>query len=180
VRGLKCRPDHAAPAARTPRPSRRRPDNARLSPRPSRRYHDSARRSPRPSRSEAAVARTVAVPPRRPCRSLIAIVSHRRLRAGELPHFLGRLPCVGGAPPLGRRAAPPPCSVAAPAEAKWAVHAGCASTVSTGRAPRGRGPRPRCATGPSAVSGPVALRLDFIFSEYIQFLANSKICVGFI
>jgi hypothetical protein len=132
--------------ARRPHPSRRRPDSARLSPRPSRRYHDSARRSPRPSRSEAAV------PPRRPCRSLVAIVSRHRLRAGELPHFLGRLPCVGGAPPLGRRAAPPPCRVAAPTEAKWAVHTGCASTVSTGRAPRGRGPRPRCATGPSAVS----------------------------
>jgi hypothetical protein len=28
--------------------------------------------------------------------------------------------------------------------------------------------------------GLVALGLDFIFSEYIQFLANSKICVGFI
>jgi hypothetical protein len=30
------------------------------------------------------------------------------------------------------------------------------------------------------VFGPVALGVDFLFSEYIQFLANSKICVGFI
>jgi hypothetical protein len=75
----------------------------------------------RPPRSEAAVARIVAVMPRQPHRSPIAVVPRRRLRAGEPPRFLGRLPCAGGAPPL-----------------------------------------------------------DFIFSEYIQFLTNSKICVGFI
>jgi hypothetical protein len=28
--------------------------------------------------------------------------------------------------------------------------------------------------------GPVAADLNFLFSKYIQFLANSKFCVGFI
>jgi hypothetical protein len=28
--------------------------------------------------------------------------------------------------------------------------------------------------------GPVTVELIFLFSEYIQFLTNSKICVGFI
>jgi hypothetical protein len=39
--------------------------------------------------------------------------------------------------------------------------------------------RRHCATGPSADSAQSHL-IFFIFSEYIQFLANSKICVGFI
>jgi hypothetical protein len=71
---------------------------------------------------------------------------------------------------------------------------GRASAVNTGRAPRGRGPCPRVAVGRARTVhvghaslcnwaerefGLVALKLIFLFSEYIQILANLKICVGF-
>jgi hypothetical protein len=52
---------------------------------------------------------------------------------------------------------------------------------------RAHGPSRRCGRGPCALCnwaerrfGPVAFDYIFIFSEYIQFLANSKICVVFI
>jgi hypothetical protein len=56
-----------------------------------------------------------------------------------------------------------------------------------GRAPRGRGPRVRFVGWPRRHSalgrggfGPVTLKLIFLFSEYIQVLVNSKMCVGFV
>jgi hypothetical protein len=72
-----------------------------------------------------------------------------------------------------------------------------------GRAPRGRGSCARMAVGHARVVhvgradaasvgqaplcnwaergfGPVTLELVFLFSDYIQILANLKICVGFI
>jgi hypothetical protein len=139
-------------------------------------------RASRPPWSEAAVARTIAVPPRQPRRSPVAVVPRRCPRAGEPPRFLDRLSCASGAPPLGRRAL---------------RHR--ARRVHALRRSRPSGPRTQAAPAPRAWAepvwswatralcnwaerscGPVALGLDFIFSEYIQFLANSKICVGFI
>jgi hypothetical protein len=61
--------------------------------------------------------------------------------------------------------------------------------------PHGRGPCTRCVRGPSRRRGrepratvhlgrawfrPRGTQIDFLFSEYIQFLTNSKNCVGFI
>jgi hypothetical protein len=166
------RPDSLAPRAaghRLPRSPCRRPD-----------YH-----GPKPS-----TPGSVAVPP---CRSPIAVVPRRRPHAGVPPRFLGRLPCISGVPLLGHRAAPPPCAsrarcvgrpswatCAASAEAKWVVHAGRTSAVSTGHARVAMGRAPALCDWVMRGFGPVALGLDFIFSKYIQFLANSKNCVGFI
>jgi hypothetical protein len=76
-----------------------------------------------------------------------------------------------------------------------AAHASRASAVNTGRAPHERGPCDRVAMGRARAVhvgqaplcnwaerefGPVALKLIFLFFEYIQILANLKICVGFI
>jgi hypothetical protein len=101
-------------------------------PRPSRCRPD--RRGPKPPTP------SVAVPPAaRPSTSRRAAVP------SPVSHpFLGRLPCAGAVPPLAHRAVPPLCSVAM---LSWAAHATPAEAVG-----REHGPRPRCATGPSAVS----------------------------
>jgi hypothetical protein len=41
------------------------------------------------------------------------------------------------------------------------------------------GPRAHCAAGPWRIQ-PIGIQFVFLFSKYIQILANSKICVGFI
>jgi hypothetical protein len=115
--GLKCRPHHAASAARTSRPSRRRPDSAHRSPRPSRHrpdHHGLKPPSPGPSPCHPTAAR-----PSPSCHAAVPALVSRAL-------FPRPSPVHRWAPPLGCR------------------------------------------------FGPVALGLDFIFSEYIQFLANSK------
>jgi hypothetical protein len=76
-----------------------------------------------------------------------------------------------------------------------AAHMGRASAVNTGRAQRGCGPCARVAVGRTRTVhvghaplcnwaerefGPVALKLIFLFSEYIQILVNLKFCLGFI
>jgi hypothetical protein len=52
------------------------------------------------------------------------------------------------------------------------VHVGRADAAGVGQAPL-------CIWAERGF-GPVALKLIFLFSEYIQILANLKICVGFI
>jgi hypothetical protein len=119
-----------------------------------------ARCRPPDSASRAVVAR----PPR-------PSTPRRRPRAGE-PPFLGRLPCTGTMPPPARRAAPPPCVVRCASRPSWAAHAGRASAASTGRALRGRGPRPRCATEPSVVLAqwhPVKFLYFLIYSIHCKF-----------
>jgi hypothetical protein len=54
----------------------------------------------------------------------------------------------------------------------WAAHAGRASAVHAGRAPRGRGQHPHCASGPSAVSTqwhPVKFYYFLIYSIQCEF-----------
>jgi hypothetical protein len=64
---------------------------------------------------------------------------------------------------------------------------GRASAVAMGRARCAHGPSQRCGRGPRATAQlgrarfqPSSSRISFSFSEYIQILANLKICVGFI
>jgi hypothetical protein len=94
--------------------------------------------------------------------------------------FPGRLPCVGEvtatrqacrATARARTLRWPRPSWAGP----WAVNAAL-SEAELGQARL----RQHCATGPSADSAQSHLIYIFIFSEYIQFLANSKKIVGFI
>jgi hypothetical protein len=116
------RPPHAA--HRSPCPSCRRPN----------------RRGPKPLTPGPSPCH-LAARPSPSCRAAVpAPVSRPVPRSSPVRRW---------APPLGRRAAPPPRATPL---CDWAE----------------RG------------FGLVALGLDFIFSEYIQFLANSKICVGFI
>jgi hypothetical protein len=64
---------------------------------------------------------------------------------------------------------------AEPALWPWAtrpVHTGRASAVGVGHT--------RLCNWAERGFGPVAVELNFLFFEYIEFLANSKICVGFI
>jgi hypothetical protein len=69
---------------------------------------------------------------------------------------------------LGKRG---PCARVAVGRAS-AVHVDRADAVSMGHAP--------LCNWVERGFGPVAADLNFLFSEYIQFLANSKICVGLI
>jgi hypothetical protein len=72
----------------------------------------------------------------------------RRPHACEPSRFLGRLPCAGGAPPLGRRVAPPTCaSHACSRRAPRAARADRAGPR-TLRRPRPSGPRTRAAPAP--------------------------------
>jgi hypothetical protein len=112
------------------------------------------------------------------------LVPHRHPRVGEARHdFPGHLPCAGEVADVVQacRAARTLTSAelgqavgrtryagrgrAGPGWAACAAQAGCAGTVELGRA----------RIWPSDI-----FLYIFIFSEYIQFLANSKICVGFI
>jgi hypothetical protein len=117
-------------------------------------------RTPRPSRRRLDSAH----PNRRGLRPPSPRPSpRRRPRAGEPPCFLGRLPCADGAPP--RRA------LRGPAELGHAHYAGRgqvghASAVSTGRTHVAAG------RAHAVQLGRARFRLDFIFFEYIQFLAN--------
>jgi hypothetical protein len=135
----------------------------------------------RPPWSEAVVAWYVVVPPRR---SPVAAVPVPVSRPVPRPSPVRRW-----APPFGRRAVSPPCSAAAAHcadRSSWAARAAPADAkpgrprVAVGHVPAW--PRAEPALCDYAERGftPVALGLDFIFSEYIQFFANSKICVGFI
>jgi hypothetical protein len=183
-----------APAARQPRaarppsrPSRPPPDS--LVP-PARHLapHAAAPTAFVPTEAvRSRVARTVVVPPRPPRRSPVTVAPRRRPGADEPP--------VSSA--VSRAAVGSPCSTAAgraftPCAARCA---GRSSWVARAAPSEGNPGRPRVAVGcapawpraaPSLCDyaerdfGPVALGLDFIFSEYIQFLANSKICVEFI
>jgi hypothetical protein len=86
-------------------------------------------------------------------------------------------------PPLRGRATPPRARSRRPSWARpWAARAALAE-VEPGQA------RPRALHRPAAPAlchwavggfGLVAFDYIFIFSEYIQFLVNSKICVGFV
>jgi hypothetical protein len=107
----------------------------------------------RPPQSEAA---SPGPRPRPPRRSPVAIAPCRRPRAGK-PPVPRRLPCAGAVPPSARRAVPSPSRAAAMQRVRRTL-----------RGPAERG------------FGPEALKLFFLFSEYIQFLANSKFCVEFI
>jgi hypothetical protein len=168
AQGFKCHPDSAASA--TPTTSPLAPPLASLlapPPRPRRRPDRRHLKPPTPG--------SAAVPPRR---SPVAVVPRRRPRTGEPPCFLGRLPCTGGVPPLGCRAARRVRARALHHVLRGSTELGRASCAGRGQAgpsPRGRGPltrrehksrptwlgavrpcvrgpRPRCATRPSAVS----------------------------
>jgi hypothetical protein len=170
---------------RTRRPTA--PRAHRHTPHPSCRCPDSARRSPRPSpcRPDRAAILTAAVRSRQrssvavsPRRSPVAVVPRCRPRAGEPP--------VSSA--ISRATVGCRCWVVVQRRAlRGPTELGRASAVSTGRAPRDRGSCARVAVGRAhavrlgrARFRPSGTRIRFIFSEYIQFLANSKICVGFI
>jgi hypothetical protein len=56
---------------------------------------------------------------------------------------------------------------------------GRASAAHTGSARRGHGPRPALGSGRERFR-PCCTRLNFINFSFVQFVANSKICVGFI
>jgi hypothetical protein len=100
------------------------------------------------------------------------------------------------ASPIAPSPGPPPChpdrrraaataSLTARRAQRRRLHAGEPSFPAVSRAPvpcrrRLAEQRHHRDAPPPRVFSPVALRLDFIFSEYIQFFVNSKICVGFI
>jgi hypothetical protein len=158
-----------------------------------------ASRAPPPPRP-AVSARPLSEPSRRRARpSPVAVTPRRRLRAGEPPpprrlrapvssrrlslssaaaHYAACAVRRARRPAeteLGQRRACGPRALR-PTEAApvwpWAAHALCAWAEPTPRACSTR----HCASG----FRPRDTQIDFLFSEYIQFLANSKICVGFI
>jgi hypothetical protein len=162
--GLRAaRPDRLVPPARTPHRARRSPD--RLAPHATRlTAHAAVPTAAVRSRRR----RSVAVPP---SRSPIAVVPRRRPSDGEPPR-----PSAVSRAPVGATVGPPcstvatccatvRCALRGPAELG---RARCAGRGQAGPSPRGRGPcqrrehgshpvwpwavRPRCATGPSAVS----------------------------
>jgi hypothetical protein len=166
-----CRP---SPDSRSPRLSRRRPDH--LCP-----------KLPSPSLTRAADANVhVAVPPDA---TVYTVVPCRRPRAGEPHHaFPGPLPCAGGGTTVRQawtgRAGPhrgPPALLRprlSTGRARVAVGRACA--VHVGRADVASvGQAPLC-NWVERGFGLVRLELVFLFSDYIQIIANLKICVGFI
>jgi hypothetical protein len=182
-------PAAASRAPPPPRPSRRRPDRlASHAARLANRATIPTELPSRPPRSEAAdaVRRCAAR-----C-SPVDVTRRRRPRAGEPPVPLP-------SPVRQRRAAIGSLSSAATARSHRARR--------VARAGRGRGPRMRVAPAPRTRAAPrvtvghapawqraapvlcdwvergfdpVTPGLNFIFSKYIQFIATSKICVGFI
>jgi hypothetical protein len=170
----------------------------RRTPHPSCRCPDSARRSPRPSpcRPDRATVLTAAVRSRQrssvamsPHRSPVAVVPRCRPRAGEPPVSSTVSRATVGCRcwvVVQRRALRGPTELGR-TRCAGRGRVGRASAVSTGRAPRDHGLCARVAVGRAhavrlgrAWFRPSGTRIRFIFSEYIQFLANSKICVGFI
>jgi hypothetical protein len=93
--------------------------------------------------------------------------------------FLGRLPCAGEVT-AAAQACRATARKLAPAELGQAVGRVCCA--GRGRAGPGWAARvaPALCHWAAGGFGPVAFDYIFIFSEYIQFLANSKFCVGFI
>jgi hypothetical protein len=162
--------------ARSPRLSRRCPDRA----------------ASRPSLSEAVVARSEPCHRRRrprPDATVYTVVPHRRPRAGEPCHtFPGPLPCAGGGAIVRQawtgRAGPRhgPRTLCRPRASTRRAHVavGRACAVHMGRANAASlGQAPLCNWVEHGF-GPVTLELVFLFSDYIQILANLKMCVGFI
>jgi hypothetical protein len=174
---LRRRPQQPCPLAPSSRPPRSEATDAGPSP---------CRLTARPSPScRAAVPAPVSrhVPRSSPVRRRRAVVgspcsaaavrharAHAVRRALRGPAELGRARCAGRGQPRPRLVW------------LWAAHAVRASAASTGRAHVAVGHAPAWPRAAPALCnwaergfGPVALDLNFIFSEYIQFIANSKI-----
>jgi hypothetical protein len=124
----------------------------------------------------------VAVPPDA---TVYTVVPHRRPRAGEPCHtFPGPLPCAGGGAIVRQawtgRAGPRALCRPRASTRRTHVAVGRACAVHMGRADAASvGQAPLC-NWVERGFGPVTLELVFLFSDYIQILANLKMCVGFI
>jgi hypothetical protein len=107
-----------------------------------------------------------------PCRSPIDVAPCRRPRVGE--------------PPVPRSSPVRRCRAAVGSPSSAAVRCALRGPAELGRTPcAGRAPSwpravPALCDWAERGFGPVAPGLNFIFSEYIQFIAISKNCVGFI
>jgi hypothetical protein len=159
----------ASPLA--PRPDRR--SLARLS----RRVPTATVRSRRrPVRTVPPTPTSMLVVP--PDATVYAIVPRRRPCVGEPCHaFPDHLPCAGEGTTVRQacRAAAARCDGRPSWATPWAAHALCTWAEPTPRA------WAKCTVHLGrAWFRPSGSHFKFLFSEYIQFLVNSKICVGFI
>jgi hypothetical protein len=112
---------------------------------------------------------------------------HPRVHVPVRPRhaFPGRLPCVGEVTAVVQGC----CATRCTGRPSWARLWAVGRARYTGRGRAGSGWAAHALRRPAAPAlchwavggfGPVAFDYIFIFSEYIQFLLNSKICVGFI
>jgi hypothetical protein len=132
--------------------------------------------------------------PRRPTPRAARPRARQPPRAARPPDCLARAADARTAPPHSRRPDSHRPSPGTPRHRAGPARRTRATCAATGRGPCGRGTRTRCARGPSrrhgvghahcatgpSVNSAQCTRLNFIKFLFIQFFANSKICVGFI